>query len=291
MKDRRVIVNADDLGFSPAVNEGIVRAHLEGIVTSATISPNMPAAAAAVGLLSGLDRLGVGVHLNASQGPPLSAQGRELAGSDGQMDYTATGIVLACCLRPRLLDVVAAEFDAQIRWVLDHRIKPTHLDTHRHTHAFGPVFARVAALARRYNIRFVRRHREPLDALPASAWPGRRGPQAAMHRGLDPRRCVSRILTVLGAANAAAAPQLHGTSWTLGVAHTGMIDSAWLIRAARTLRPGVTEIMTHPGLAEAERPAGTRLASRQAELAALCDPQVKEAFRRRKVTLVHYGQL
>jgi predicted glycoside hydrolase/deacetylase ChbG (UPF0249 family) len=276
MQERRVIVNADDLGFSPAVNEGIVRAHLEGIVTSTTVSPNMPAAAHAVRLLDGLDRLGVGVHLNASQGPPLSRQGLELAGDSGLMDRTATGIVLACCLRPRLLDVVEAEFDAQIRWVLDHGIRPTHLDTHRHTHAFGPVFARVAALARRYDIRFVRRHRESLDGLPPAA-PG--------------RRRVSRILSLFGAANAAAAPQLHGANWTLGVAHTGMIDSAWLIRAARTLRPGVTEIVTHPGLEDARSGMWTRLqASRKVELAALCDKAVREAFAGRGIRLIHYGQ-
>ena len=277
MHERKVIVNADDLGFSPAVNEGIVRAHSEGIVTSTTIAANMPAAGQAVRFLEGLDGLGVGVHLNASQGPPLSRQGAELADESGQMNYTAIGIILACCLRPRLLDAVEAECDAQIRWVLDHGVSPTHLDTHRHTHAFRAVFVRVAALARRYNIRFVRRHRETTCGLSPAA-PRR-------------QRIVSRVLSFLGAANAAAAPQLHGTSWTLGVAHTGLIDSDWLIRAARSVLPGVTEIMTHPGLTENGCPTETRLTHRQAELAALCDPRVKEAFRRHNIRLVHYGQL
>ena len=76
MSRKRLIVNADDFGFSPGVTEGILRAHRQGIVTSTTIAANMPAAAAAAGRLAEARDLGVGVHLNVCQGPALSAEGR-----------------------------------------------------------------------------------------------------------------------------------------------------------------------------------------------------------------------
>jgi predicted glycoside hydrolase/deacetylase ChbG (UPF0249 family) len=275
----RVIINADDFGWSLGINEGVLQAHRVGVVTSASIAVNMPAAEDAVRRLSSAPGLGVGVHLNAAQGPALSSAGEALSDTDRVMSRSAVGVVLACMARPRLLDAVEAEFDAQIRWALDHGLRPTHLDTHRHAHAYTPIFRRVAALAKRYGVRFVRRYGE---RLPGDDWP------PAPRR----QRWVSRVLNALGARNAARWPELHGTQGAWGVAHTGMIDARWLVLAAQRVAGGVTEIMTHPGLANDLRDGNTRLVeSRQAELAALCDPAVKKAFCRFDLELVHYGNL
>jgi len=280
LRRKQAIVNADDLGFSTQVTEGILRAHSDGIVTSTTICANMPAAAQAVRRLADFPELGVGVHLNASQGPCLSAEGRALAGDDGQMNSTAIGVILACIRRPGLIKAVRAEWDAQIRWVLDHGIRPTHLDSHRHTHAFAPARKVAIDLAGRYGIRFVRRH---CEVLPGGHWPA--VPMRA--------QAVSRLLTVLGRADSPAEPTAHATRGTWGIAHTGRITVPWLVKAAGKLRPGVTEILTHPGCSGDDLdPSMTRLLeSRKAELAALCDPAVKDAFTRNAVELIHYGKL
>ncbi len=276
---KRVIVNADDFGFSPGVTEGIVRAHREGIVTSTTIMANMPAAEDAARLARDVPSLGVGVHLNICQGRPLSSLALSLADEDGVMRLSANRVLWLCATRPRLLRAVEAEFDAQVRWVLDHGIQPTHLDSHRHTHGYPPIFLRAARLARRYNIRFLRRHRE---VLPGRDWPA----------GDPKRRRIRRMLNVLGWVNARLAPRLLATTGTWGMAQTGVIDAAWLIRVAAAAPAGVTEIMTHPGLAVGLDEEASRLReSRERELAAVCDPAVREAFRRHGVELVHYGQL
>jgi predicted glycoside hydrolase/deacetylase ChbG (UPF0249 family) len=272
-----LIVNADDLGFSPGVTEGILRAAREGIVTSCTLMTNMPGAQAALGRLPEAPLLGVGVHLNASQGPPLLEH--RLAGRDGVMNRTAAGVIALCAGTSWGLDAVTAEFEAQIRWALDRGLKPTHLDSHRHGHAFTPLFARVAELARRYDIRFVRRLRERM--------PGR-WPAAATKQ-----RRIRALLNVFDVLNRSWDPHVLATSGTWGVAHTGAIDRQWLVLAAGRLAPGITEIMTHPGLGDvAAGGAATRLtASRQAELDALCDPQVRQAMEDNGITLIHYGQI
>ncbi len=278
-RQKRLIINADDFGFSPGVTEGIIRAHTRGIVTSTTITPNVPAAEAAAGRLVEAADLGVGVHLNVSQGRPLSTEGKPLAGSDGVMRRSGPGVILACLRRPALLDAVEAEFDAQIRWAIDHGIGATHLDTHRHVHAYGPIFARVVKLARRYHIPFVRRHREKL--------PGRGWPAAPIKQ-----RIVSRVLNVCAAGAAKTAPNELVTVGTWGVAHTGLIDREFLIRAAAAVPAGVTEIMTHPGLGDEVAAVKTRLvATRRSELEALCDPSVAEAFEVHGIQLIHYGQI
>ncbi len=285
MRDRptpvALIVNADDLGWSDRINRGIFRAHREGIVTSATVAANMPAAEAALAELDNHPQLGVGVHLNVCQGPALSPRAAEvLAGDGGVMDRTGAAMIRMCLLRPRLvLSAIAAEFEAQIEWCLAAGLRPTHVDTHRHVHGWPSIFRLVAELCGRYDIRSVRRHHEVLI--------GRGWPKA----GRKQRR-ISRILNLLGGLCERLEPSLLTTAGTLGVAHTGAIDAAWLTRAVGSLGPGATEIMTHPGYVDDVDPGQTRLtASRRAELDALCDPQVAKGIRRRGIELVHYGQL
>ena len=280
MKSKRIIINADDFGWSESVTDGILKAHCEGVVTSTSLLANMPAAETAVRKLAAAPRLGVGVHLNASQGPPLSSAGLALlADSDGRMRRSALEVLLACAARPSVLRALEAEFDAQIRWTLDHGIRPTHLDTHRHAHGYPPIFRRVAALAMRYAIPFVRRYGEHL--------PGRGWPASSVKQ-----RSVARVLNALGARNAARWPTLHAAQAAWGMAHTGRIDVRWLTLAAERAEPGVTEIVTHPGFAAGVPPSETRLvASREAELAALCHPDVRRAFSHPDIELVHYGRL
>jgi chitin disaccharide deacetylase len=277
---KRVVINADDFGFSPLVTEGILRAHHEGVVTSTTLAANMPAAEAALAQLPSVPALGVGIHLNASQGPAISREGQRLAGPDGTMNRTAIQVIRLCLLRPRMLGVIEAEFDAQIRWALDRGLRPTHLDSHRHSHGYPPLFARVVRLAERYNIPFVRWYRE---CLPPGDWPRAAGKQ----------RRISRVLNAFGRIDGLGrGRRLRGTLGTWGICHTGLIDAPWLVQVARSLQPGVTEIMVHPGIPGDLDTAATRLLeSRRIEMDALCAPEVRRAFEEHNVELIHYGKL
>ena len=60
----RLIVNADDFGRSRSINEAVIRAHREGILTTASLMVNEPACAEAVALAKENPRLGVGLHLD-----------------------------------------------------------------------------------------------------------------------------------------------------------------------------------------------------------------------------------
>ena len=281
LRQKQLIINADDFGFSPGITEGILRAHQEGIVTSTTIVANMPSAAAAIPSLKDT-RLGAGIHLNLSQGPPLSKGGLPLAGPDGVMKRSAAGVISACMLRPRLLQAVAAECEAQIRWVLDQGIRPTHLDSHRHSHAYGPILSIVLTLAKKYRIPFIRWHRE---ILPGGRWPWARPKQ----------RAISLVLNCLAWRNSRDFPganAFRATRGTWGIAHTGRIDENWLLTAIGAVGPGTTEFMVHPGLpGESDAQATRLLETRRVELAALCSPHVKEAIEQHQVRLVHYGNI
>ena len=101
-------MNADDLGWSPGVTDGILMAHRNGIVTSATLAANMPDAERAVALATSEPALGVGIHLNVCQGKPMSNAGAKLAGKDGLMRSTGPALIARCLLQPWLIRAALA---------------------------------------------------------------------------------------------------------------------------------------------------------------------------------------
>ena len=137
-RPRRLIINADDLGYDPAVSEGIVLAMRGGVVTSSTLMVNLPHSEHGATLARGLP---VGLHLNLSRGAPLSARFPAALLRARNFDES-----LVRSVPP---DVVAEEAEAQLaraEALLGER--PTHVDVHRHLHRFNTVLeglSRVAA--------------------------------------------------------------------------------------------------------------------------------------------------
>lgn len=141
---KRLIVNADDLGRTPGVNEGIFEAHANGIVTSATLMVTHPAAAAVRDLSERHPGLGIGLHValtgGAAAAPP--EQVPSLVGGRGQLPAGPQGLAGA---RP---DHVLTEVRAQLRRFrqLMGRM-PTHFDSHHHVHRLPVVFEALVTLA------------------------------------------------------------------------------------------------------------------------------------------------
>ena len=279
-KTRYLIVNADDFAFSKSISEGILEAHHQGIVTSTTLLANMPAATSSIAGLRSSPELGVGIHLNACQGPPLSQAGkRHLATKEGIMNLSAPKAIWASLLNKKTRDAISAEFEAQIQWTLDHGIVPTHLDSHRHLHAWPAISRRVIALAEKYRIPALRRVCEH--------WPQGNRPSAP-----GSNRHIRIMLNLLDAMANTRFRSATATTGTWGIEHTGTIDADWLLEAIRLLPMGLTEIMVHPGNVDGTPPTQTRLwQSRVVEKEALCDPRVRQALSENRIELKNYGRL
>jgi len=154
---RAVVVNADDLGLSASVNRAIAEAFDRNLISSTSLLANLPPFGDAVATARGrpwMER--IGVHLNLSDGAPLTPGIRSfprLCGANGQL-----------CMKPstrfRLSNdeaaVIEQELAAQISACLEAGVRPTHLDSHGHTHTQWPVATIVIRLARRYSIPVVR---------------------------------------------------------------------------------------------------------------------------------------
>ena len=266
-----LVVNADDFGFTPDVNEGIIEAHRNGILTAATTMANGDAFDHAVALARQTPGLDIGCHLVLIGGRSL-VTGAPLPATVGQfLRALATGRI-----------PVHEELRAQVRKIVEAGLEPTHLDTHKHTHLAPPVLEAVARIGEEFRIPWIRR---PMDC-PLSA-PG----------GVSPplKRLTSAAIVLLGGRfrRVLEHHRCRATDHFAGFRITGRVRTQELVELMRVIPWGSTELMCHPGrCAEALRHAPTRLKeSREAELAALTAPEVRVAVERAGIELVNYRQL
>ncbi len=242
---KRLIINADDFGFTPDVNAGIVRAHTKGVLTSATLMANGEAFEDAVRLAHETPTLDVGCHLVLVQGRSLLT-GKVLPKGPRELLWT---------LAKGGIDVYA-ELRLQIEKIRAADLRPTHVDTHKHTHLLPRIFRTVVRLAHEFAIPFVRL---PLDSTvrlvgcpPTFA--------EAFYRRIARQRGV--LLTD------------HFRGFRL----TGSLSEDTFAEALTHLPDGLTEFMCHPGLLGPDlSKAETRLKeSRVLELEALTSPRIRK---------------
>jgi chitin disaccharide deacetylase len=268
---KQLVVNADDFGFTPDVNQGIVDAHRRGILTATTLMANGEAFEDALRLARQTPSLDIGCHL-------VLIGGRSL--STGKPYPLTVGQLLAALARRQIRPY--EEMASQVRRIVDVGLHPTHLDTHKHTHLAPPVLDAVARLGQELGIPWVRRPFDfPLGALGGAVPRSERLTRVAL--GLLRRR-FHHVL------------QKHGCRTTdhfAGFQITGRFRTAELVELLAALPEGSTELMCHPGhCGEALRSAPTRLKeSREQELEALVAPETRAALERNGIELVSYRGL
>jgi predicted glycoside hydrolase/deacetylase ChbG (UPF0249 family) len=155
---RRLIVNADDLGYDRVVNENIFRLVETGSVTSATIMANAPAIEAAAARLRDFPRASFGVHLNITEFPPLT-RGPALAALCDDSGALATSWVKNRTLTGEMRNAVFHEWCTQVERALDLRVPVSHLDSHHHIHTLPGLFAVFKRVQVRFGIRKARLRR------------------------------------------------------------------------------------------------------------------------------------
>lgn len=242
-RDVTLILNADDLGYDPAVTRGILESMREGVVTSTTLLVNTPYSEEAA---SAAKPFAVGLHFNLARFAPLwPGFPRELT-SGGEFDERRAAALPA--------DVVGAEMEAQLERcekLLGKR--PTHADVHKHLHRHPAVLEGVARAAKRHGL--------PVRSIDAPM-------RAALRRA-----GVATNDHFVGDAG----PEPY---WTL----------ERFAQTVAVLRPGVTELMCHPGYKPSYVQSGYAQ-QREVELATLTDPRARELLDRSGANPADFSQL
>jgi len=288
---RNLIVNADDLGWTAGVNRGIAEAHRNGIVTSASLLANGEAFAEAVELARDAGRLGLGVHLNLNDGPPVAPRESvpSLMNDSGAFEGGSDGLLLKIATRGLSLREVETEWSAQITKVRDAGIEPTHLDGHKHVHMLPGLFEIALRLAKRHGIGAIRVSHEA-SSLRAALSTGERRAAVVLKQGVQARGLK---LLARDARQQAEHAGLSTADYFCGIAQTGELTREGVARLLRGLPEGTTELMCHPGYAdEALRKTATRLqGSRQKEVEILTDTEIRNLVASQGIRLIDYAFL
>lgn len=289
---KKLIVNADDFGLTEGVNRAILDGHNNGIITSTTLMANGMAFDSAVAACLTAPSLGVGVHLNLTQGRPVSPSSRvpSIVTSEGSFCASPGTLVWQILTRRVRLADVETELRSQIDKVASAGIRITHLDSHKHIHVIPQLFNVVVKLAREYRIDCIRCPIEPArSAL---------GPLLSRPRGwmrMARQYLLGRALSTLAALQAkkVTGAGLQRTERFYGLSQTGFLDAKLLETLLRGLPRGTSELMCHPGYVD-EALLGTRTrlrAQRVTELEALTSPDTRALVSEMGIELVSYDKL
>ncbi|HEY2931813.1 MAG TPA: ChbG/HpnK family deacetylase [Acidobacteriota bacterium] len=289
---KKLIVNADDFGFTSGVNRGIVRAFQNGIVTSCTIMASGDAFDHAVELARQEPRLPVGCHLTLVNARPVAPAGQigSLLNGSSSLPGTLAEVLLRLVSGTAKQEHIEREFRAQIETVMSAGINPTHLDTHKHLHAHPRIFEALVTVAREFGISRVR---NPFEQVRRNSPRGIRARQQGREFKKQQAAALAMRMVRRAFRGRLQAEELRAPDCCYGISLTGMLDSSAIQEVVRQLESGVTELICHPGLYDEhlER-AVTRLKrEREVEVEALTDPQVRTTINDNQVELISYRDI
>ncbi len=284
MKPKRLIVNADDFGWTKGITDGIVQAHKNGLVTSTSLLANQPTSEYAIAQLRSSPELGVGIHLNLCSGIPVlpASQVPSLVGADGRF-HPAPKIIRRLLRWAVSGEQIEAEFRAQIRWARERGVDITHADSHYHVHLYP---AAVRAFQRAVVGEGIPHIRSPLIRVSPE-----NGLVPQCHAGPAYRRIAliaythllhAGPLRQLGSADSCvvppaayrANPNKIGEGWRLAISH---------------LPEGCFEFSCHPGIEDGGYPDSDTLRERRKlELQLIIDPELKYIVEKEQIQLINY---
>ena len=270
---RRLIVNADDFGRSHSINEAVIRAHRDGILTAASLMVNEPGLAEAVKLARESPKLGVGLHLTLLMGrsalPADKIPG--LVNSRGEFSNSPVGAGMSYFFRRSLREQLRAEIHAQFEKFHATGLMLDHVNGHLHLHLHPVIFNILMEDAEKLGIQRMRLTRDCLARSRRMA-NGRwfyRVSHAAIYSWLSGR--AREPLRQRGIRHAQI---------TFGLLQNARVDEEYVLKLLPELPPGDSELYSHPSLDEFKH-----------EFDALVSPRVKELANKPGIKLIRCQDL
>ena len=272
-KPRRLIANADDFGRSASINQAVIRAHREGILTTASLMVNEAACEEAVALAREHPNLGVGLHLTLLCGhsalPPEAIPG--LVNARGEFSNNPPGAGFRYFFQRSLRVQLQREIHAQFQKFRAACLPLDHVNGHLHLHLHPTVFRILMADAAQLGIKHLRLTHDPfrLNLRVASGHWAYRALHVAIFHPLSAR-----------ARPALAQRGIRHTDAVFGLLQNARVDEAYVTRLLPHLPAGDSELYSHPSLVEFKN-----------EFDALISPRVREQVKQLGIKLIRYQDL
>ncbi len=144
----KLILNADDFGLSPSINQGILDCFDEGLISSTTMMMNTPYTDDAIRLAKEKGIKNIGIHLNLTYGKSV------LPADEVQSLVDENGVFHYVCMLGYYTQYVDAkkELRAQIEKFLASGLKPTHIDHHHYFNEIPNILKAYLELAQEYKL-------------------------------------------------------------------------------------------------------------------------------------------
>ncbi|WP_308667686.1 ChbG/HpnK family deacetylase [Allisonella histaminiformans] len=234
---KQLIINADDFGIHPAVNEAVRKAATEGILTSTSLMAGGDAFDEAVEMARSMPSLGIGIHLTLVGGikpvlPPSEVP--SLTWDNGVFCHDYGKLIVRDLEGKISLSEVYAEWDAQIQKIMNTGLPVTHMDGHQHMHMWPHFYPIARDLAKKYHISCMRVPDE--DVL------------FGMKDGHIIRWAAKNGLSLLSRMHRSDLKKNHvrTNDHFFGMLYGGHLSPERFAKFILQTRPGITEIMCHP---------------------------------------------
>ncbi len=270
---RRLIVNADDFGRSRSINQAVIRAHREGILTTASLMVNGDAFDEAVELAKQNPTLGVGLHLTLICGKATCGRMEipDLVNPAGEFSSSPVMAGTRYFFDRSLRLQLAREIGAQFAKFQVTGLPLDHVNGHLNMHLHPTVFELLASRSLEWGIRHMRVTDDPFALnrrLAGGKWFYR-----ASHAFIFGRlsRRARRILV---------RSDIRFTDHVFGLLQNARVDEAFILKLLNVLPRGESELYSHPSLDEFRH-----------EFDALVSPRVKAQVQQLGIQLVRYQDL
>lgn len=272
-KTAYLIVNADDYGYFNCVSRGILEAARNGIVKATGVFANSSLLNEHVSWLQEYTTLDTGIHLNLTEGKPLSAIMRRVVNHwDGRFPqkFTMVKAIIFGVVKP---EDVTTEWRMQIEKCLNSGLKLAFVNSHEHIHMLPILFPVVQALSKEYSIPHIR--------LTGSELLEARNKEALLR---------NTMLMTMGFLNRLRLK--NPSAYFLGMGQSGRLNLPYVNKCLRKLKSGqVYELMCHPGYFDPNEIAEPQLLNYhdwEGELSTLTDPSIKELCNNLNIKLIGY---
>ena len=270
---RRLIINADDFGYSSEVNAAVIRAHTEGVLTSASLMVNEDGFEEAVELARQHPSLGVGLHLTLLCGCSTLAPEVIPGLVDGKQQFLKCPVTagLKYFYIRALRQELEKEIEAQFARFEATGLPLDHVNGHLHFHLHPTVLEILSRNADRWKVRRMRLTHDPFW-MNARLARGRWGYRVS-------HALVFRALTAWARARFCAL-QIRHTDYVFGLLQDSHVDESFVIGLLRRLPKGDSELYCHPSSSRFKH-----------ELEALVSPRTKSLISELGIPLVRYQDL
>lgn len=263
------MINGDDFGFSSGVNQAIIQAHTQGILTSTSLMVTAEAVEEAIALAQTCPNLAVGLHLVLVCGrsvlPPQKIP--HLVDAQGNFPNNAFQAGLRYQFNRSAKQELRHEIRAQLEKFRSSGLPLSHVDGHLHLHAHPVVLRILVDLADEFKIKFIRLPSEELK--------------------LTLKLDRSRLLTKLVWSGVFGGLRRYGESLlkskeigfsdrVYGLLQSGYMTEEYLLGLIPQIQANLVEIYCHPAVVLPGEPLNGSLGSGEAELAALLSQSVRQ---------------